>query len=153
MKKNPKKDTRDKFWAVLEAKIQQRAPKKDKKFILAGEWKKFLRQQEEFKIFEVDGAWIRSNLSVIFNHGGHGYVFEFIPMNEIWIGTHHPKDCECKNLRKNRKMSKQYFESTIVHEIIEFKEMKKGIKFWEAHLTALKKELSLGLLKNPYREI
>jgi len=36
-----KKDTRAKFWAITEAKIQKNAHKKDKKFKLSGSWKNF----------------------------------------------------------------------------------------------------------------
>lgn len=148
-----KEDDRDKLWATLEAKIQNRAKKKDSEFVLVGKWKKFLREQDGFKIFEVDGEWVRNNLSVIFEHGGHGYVFEFISLSEIWVETHHPKDCGCKDVREDRKISQQYSDSVVIHEITEFKEMEKGLNYWEAHQIAQKKELDAGLLKDPYTEV
>lgn len=148
-----KKDTRRLTWAELENDIQKRATKKDSKFRLKGKWKKFLRIQDGLKIYIIDGEYIRNNLSVIYGHGGHGYVHEFIPLDEIWASTHHYDTCNCDNLKKkNQKCSKEYFESTIIHEIEEFKRMKKGMKFHHAHQMALKKEREVGLLKDPTAE-
>jgi len=150
MKLKFKKDNRDKLWKKLELQIQKRGNKKDKKFILAGPWKKFVKKQDGFKIFAVDGEWVRNNLSVIFGHGGHGYVHEFILLNEIWVATHHFKGCGCRNVKKGQKVSQQYFSSTALHEIVEFKEMKKGMSFWKAHQIALQKEIEAGFFKNPH---
>ena len=157
MKKYPK-DHREKIWATLEADIQSRGENKDKKFKLSGKWKKFLRMQDGFKVFAVDGAWIRNNLSIIFGHGGHGYVHEFIPLDEIWISTHHYtenkyNECGCGNIKKNQPVSKNYFDSTTVHEITECLAMKKGKSFWISHNAALEKEREIGLLKDPNTDI
>ncbi|MBX4189610.1 hypothetical protein KW785_03415 [Candidatus Parcubacteria bacterium] len=146
------KDKRNKLWPVLEAEIQKGASKKDKKFILKGKWKKFYRSESGLKVYKVDGMWVRTNLSIIFGHGGHGLVHEFIPHNEIWINTHHPKSCGCKKVRKDRKMSPAYTKSTTLHEITEYKEMKKGKKFWPAHNMALQAERHAGFLLDPYTE-
>jgi len=149
MKIRFKKDNRDKLWAELESGIQKGGSKKDKRFVLAGKWKKFARNQKGLKIFRVDGEWIRNNLSIIFGHGGHGYVHEFIPVNEIWIATHHPKNCGCNDIKKGQKLSQKYFDSTVIHEITELKEMKRGLIFWKAHQVALQKEKETGILGNP----
>lgn len=153
MKIKFKKDNRDKLWAELELKIQKRGSKKDKKFVLTGKWKKLVRNQEGLKIFKVDGEWVRNNLSVIFGNGGHGYVHEFIPANEIWVDTHHFENDGRNNIKKGQKLSPEYFDSTVIHEISELKEMKKGLIFWKAHQIALQKEKEAGILKNPYKEI
>ena len=153
MVKNYKKDTRSKFWAKLELEIQKRGNKKDKTFVLSGKWKRFVRKQEGFKIYSVDVYWVKNNISVIFDHGGHGYVHEFIPKDEIWVSTNHFDGCNCKNIVRDQKVSKNYFDSTVIHEITEFKEMKKGKGYWESHQIALQKELDIGLLKDPYTEI
>ena len=152
-----RKDKRDQLWARLEKEIQNRAGKKDNKLVLSGKWKKFIRKQGKLSIFAVDGKWIRNNLCVYFGHGGHGYVHEFIPKNEIWISTHHYDEsrlvrCGCRLRKKNQRVSKNYFESTLAHEITEFNEMKEGTKYWKAHQIALEKERSLGLLKDPYTD-
>lgn len=146
------KDDKNPLWAELELNIQKRGNRKDKKFILIDGWKNFIRMQNGFKIFSVDGNWIHNNLSVTFNHGGHGLVHEFIPLDNIWIGTRHC-DCNCKNVKNGQKVSKAFFESTIIHEITEFKLMKKGMIYWEAHQLALQKEQEIGLLKDPYEDI
>lgn len=151
--KKIKKDTRDKFWKKLEEKIQQSGKKKDKKFVLSGPWKKFVKNQDGYKVYSVDENWVRNNLSVIFGHGGHGLAHEFIPMKEIWVARHHVKNCGCKNTSAGQKLSKNYFESTLAHEIEENKQMKKGVIYWEAHQAALQKEIEAGFLADPYLEV
>jgi hypothetical protein len=143
-------DTRPKLWSELEAKIQARALNKDLDFILTGPWKNYLREQEGFKVYLVDGEWIRNNISVIFNHGGHGYVHEFIPLDEIWVGTSHHQECNCD--AKKVAVSKKYMESTIIHEITEYRLMANGMQYWQAHNIALDEERKAGFLADPYKD-
>lgn len=142
-------DSRDRLWAKIESDIQKSGPKKDRKFELSGKWKHFVRAEKGFKVYAVKGDWVRNNLSVTFGHGGHGLVHEFIPHDEIWIDTHHFKGCGCVGLKRDRKVSENYFESCIHHEIVEYGLMKKGMIYWKAHHNALEAERKLGLLKNP----
>ena len=148
-----KKDTRPKFWAITEAKIQKDAHKKDKTFKLNGPWKKFLGKQKDVKIYLVDGNWLRNNIMAWFNHGGHGYVCEYIPLDEIWVMNTHPKDCKCTNVPKNRTMSENYRKSLILHEMTERELMKKGMIYWKAHKLALQAEKDAGYIKNPNSNI
>lgn len=146
-------DTREKLaWGDLELKIQKSALKKDGKFILRGKWKKFVRKQNGFKVYKVDGEWVRNNLLWDFEHGGHGFVHLPVPMDEIWVDVRHYEYCPCLNVGKDRKMSEKCFESTVIHEIAEFKEMKKGMIYWDAHQVALQKEREAGILEDPYIE-
>lgn len=147
-----KKDDRNKLWRELEADIKSRGDKKDIEFVLVGKWKKFLGKQNGFGVYAVNGEWIRNNLSVIFGHGGHAYVHEFIPRGEIWVATHHFKKCGCRRVRRDLKTSQRFFNSTVLHEIIEFQKMKKGATFWKAHQMALQRETKAAILKNPYTE-
>ena len=152
-----KKDNRSRLWQQMELQIQKKAKKKDKNFVLSGKWKKFLRKQDGFLVYTVDSEWVRNNLSVTFGHAGHGYVHEFIPLNEIWIDMVWTDSCgfdmcERKENKKYKKVSKEFLDSTILHEIIEFKEMKKGKIYWKAHQIALEAERKLGLLKNPLKD-
>lgn len=150
------KDNRNKLWAKLEADIQSYTSKKDPKFRPAGQWKKFMRMEGKVKVYAVDGEWVRANMSIIFAHGGHGWGHEFIPKDEIWIATHHPPAgsmCNCRKVRKDRKASPAYFESTVQHELVERRFMKKGVPYWVAHNYALQKEAEVRLLPNPYTEI
>lgn len=139
-----KKPKRYNFCENLERDIQFRASMKDSKFKLDGDWKIFIRKYKGFKIFAVDGEWIRSNLSAIFGHGGHGYVHEFIPLDEVWVDTFHYRnanyDCGCSKRYKGGKVSQHFFHETIKHEVAEWIEMDKGKPFWRAHIVALKKE-------------
>ena len=150
------KDTRDKLWGRLERAIQLRAEKKDRRFRLVGKWKQFVRKQSGFKVFRVDSEWIHNNVCAYFGHGGHGWVFEFIPRDEIWIASHHHygrsdiDNCHCRVRTKNQKVSESYFDSTVLHEIRECKEMKKGMAYWPAHQIALEEERRAGLLADPF---
>jgi hypothetical protein len=137
-----------------EKRKRERATNKDVNFLLSGPWKRYVKDEDHFQIFSVDGEWVRNNLSVIFGAGGHGYVHEFIPLSEIWVSSHHYEGCGCDNLKSvDQRVSQQYFDSTIIHEITEFKAMLGGMTFWEAHEIALAKENEIGILKDPHTEV
>ena len=127
-----------KFWADIEDDIQARAKKKDADFHLEGKWKKYYKEVDGFLVYKVNGEWVRNNLSVIFGHGGHGYVHEFIPTREIWVATKHWPYCGCH--RWGGRMTAVDIRKTIRHEIEEFKLMKEGWKFIKAHREADRRE-------------
>jgi len=136
-----KKQKRYNFCENLEWDIQKRAKLKDKTFWLYNNgWKVFYCKREEVDVWLVNSEWVRNNLSVIFGHGGHGYVHEFIPLNEIWIDPKHYHtnlyDCGC-NKKEERE---ETIETLIAHELTERKLMSKGVPFYKAHQIALKKE-------------
>lgn len=108
----------------MESEIQKRARNKDKKFRLEGRWRKFLRRQDRLRVYQVDGEWVRNNLSVIFGWGGHGFVHEFIPLGEIWV-------TDFNNM-----------ERTITHEIAEYRLMQGGMGYEAAHKRASAAERS-----------
>jgi hypothetical protein len=154
-KTNKKKNTS--LWNKLEDEIQRRSKRKDPKFNLSGKWKRFVRKQDGLRIYAVDGEWIRSNLCIYFGHGGHGLVHEFIPVDEIWISIHHYHEgksrlvrCGCKRDSKTQKVSDNFFESSVIHELFELKHMKMGKKYRVAHDMANKKEIEIGLIVDPY---
>lgn len=147
------KDTRAKLWSTLERDVQGRGRAKDLRFVLRGPWKKFVRRQEGFLVFVVDGEYVRNNLSIMFGHGGHGFVHEFIPLREIWVSTHHFRGCGCRKRSVRQAMSQNAFDSTTIHEITEFQAMQRGARYWRAHHLALKKEREVGLLRNPYLDL
>jgi hypothetical protein len=137
-----KKHKRYNFCEDLEKDIQKRADYKDFRFRPKGKWKVFVRTYKGLKVYAVVGEWVRNNLSILMGHGGHGFVHEFIPMNEIWVDIEHYQnklyDCGCN--RKSGKVSEQYFNEVVRHEYAEWEEMAKGKPFWKAHQIALKKE-------------
>jgi len=153
------KDNRKLKWDDLEDDIQVRSQKKDKKFKLGGKWKRFKENREGFKVFTVDGEWVRNNLSVIFGHGGHGLVHEFIPHDEIWIASHHynikglnGESVKCGCNKGNQKVSDEYYDSCAIHEIAENIMMKtKKMNYWTAHNISLDIEEQIGLI--PHDEI
>lgn len=152
-----KKEPKSRVWRMIEREIQEKAKEKDKSFKLSGKWKEFVREQEGYRIFRVDGKWVRTNLCVYFGHGGHGLVHEFIPVDEIWIDSHHYDEgvtglckCVCKIKERNQEVTKNYFDSSVIHEITEINLMKKGMIYEEAHEIALEKEREIGLIKDPF---
>ena len=152
------KDKRNGLWARLESEIQKRAKNKDASFKLSGKWKKFVRKESGYKVYAVDGLWVRNNLCCYFGHGGHGFVHEFIPNDEIWVSTHHYSEsklvfCGCHVHKKDQKASKNCFDSVAIHEIAECELMKKGKKFWPSHNVAVQKEKDAGLLPDPYTDL
>jgi hypothetical protein len=146
------KDKRNKLWAELELDIQNAAGCKDPVFRLKGKWKKRRGDYMGFKVFSVDGSWVNHNLSVIFGHGGHGLVHEFVPKDEIWIASRHQHDCGCKKVRRDRMVSRRFFASTVLHEAVECSMMKRGLNFWNAHQEALRQEKLAGILRDPFEE-
>jgi hypothetical protein len=56
--------------------IHKRIEKADKKY-----WKSL----EGVKIWIVNGKKVRDTLDIDFTEGGHGYVYGFIPHDEVWI--------------------------------------------------------------------
>jgi hypothetical protein len=150
-------DKRTLSWNALEKEVQHHGLMKDAAFRLEGPWKTFVREQDGLRVFAVDGTWIRNNLSVIFGHGGHGFAHEFIPLDEIWIGTHHYggslfNSCSCNISYPDQPVSQAYFDSTTLHEITERKAMKDGTEYWPAHQAALEAERVAGFLPDPYSD-
>lgn len=148
-------DKRKLSWGELEKEIQNHDSMKDAAFRLEGPWKTFVREQEGLRVFKVDGSWVRNNLSVVFGHGGHGFVHEFIPLDEIWVSANHYggsvfNSCGCDISYPEQPVSQAFFDSTALHEITERKEMERGVEYWPAHQTALEAERRVGYLPNPY---
>ena len=148
------KDNRKLKWNDIEDDVQNRAQNKDPKFKLEGKWKKFKENREGYKVFTVDGEWVRNNLSIIFGHGGHGLVHEFIPHDEIWIASHHYNiktpngaNIKCGCNLGNQKVSDEYYLSCTIHEIAENIMMKKeNLNYWTAHNISLDIEDKIDLI-------
>jgi hypothetical protein len=60
--------------------------------------------RESFKIWIVDGAFIRKNILSEFNYGGNSQRYTFVPDSEIWI---------------DNSISAEEFETTLSHQICE----------------------------------
>jgi hypothetical protein len=82
--------------------------------------KELITEEDGFKIYSVDGEAVRKD-HIEFTMGGHGYVYDYIPRDEIWID---------ENL--NDKPYDRY--ATIKHELFEVKKMRdKGLDYEAAH--------------------
>ena len=95
------------------------------------DWKKFSSEYTKIakgvKVYIVDGDFIRSNINCDYVEGGHGYVYDYVPKDEIWV-----EDLE------NRK--DMYFN--LQHEIYERDLMKADPKlsYDDAHDKAVARE-------------
>jgi len=89
---------------------------------------KLLKSDHNLKIYLVDGNKVRTMFKTDFVEGGHGYVYNWIPLNEVWIDNDIKQD-EIKFIAH--------------HELVERHLMKKGRSYDEAHDTASKKEFEM----------
>ena len=108
----------------IEKDIQQRADNKDPNLKIKGLEKNFVTNYKGFKVYIVDGDWVRNNLDVIFGSGGHGRVHTFIPKDEIWISKGYNSDYQAR---------------CIIHESHEFGLMNK-LPYYHAHKNSQKEE-------------
>lgn len=75
---------------------------------------------DRLKIYLVDGEEVRKE-HIEFVSGGHGFVYNYIPKDEIWID-------------ENQKSKPADMEATIKHEIFEVRKMRdEGLTYEEAH--------------------
>jgi len=97
-------------------------------------WKRYLFNIGGIKIFSVDGYYTRSNIYVDFVLGGHGYVYDFVPKDEIWI----------EQLENSKDMI-----FNLIHELYErYLMKKKDLSYEDAHEKAAKME---ERLRHKYR--
>jgi hypothetical protein len=85
-------------------------------------WKKL---ESELSVWLVDGRLVRSVFDVDFTEGGHDYVYEFVPLNEVWIDN----DLE--------EVERPY---VLLHELHERNLMAKGWSYDNAHEDSSKLE-------------
>ena len=101
----------------IDKAVRSRWHLKDNDLEIKGLDKKLIEERDGFRIYEVDGEWIKNNLDVGFGTGGHGLVHSYIPMDEIWVWP----------VVENK-------WSIALHEMIEHNLMKnEGMEFEEAH--------------------
>jgi hypothetical protein len=84
--------------------------------------------QINVKVVIVDGGYVRNNIpgGLEFISGGHGYVYDFIPKDEIWMDDDNPED---------------EFIYDLMHEFYERSLMKEGYEYNAAHDKASEFEL------------
>ena len=101
----------------MDEAVRSRWHLKDEDLEIKGLEKKLIEEKNGFKVYEVDGEWIRNNLDVGFGTGGHGLVHSYIPMDEIWAWP----------IAENK-------WSIILHEMIEYNLMKnENMEYEDAH--------------------
>ncbi len=123
----------------IDLAVRSRWNLKDPGFEIKGLDRKLIEERDGFKIYEVDGEWIRNNIDVGFGTGGHGLVHSYIPMDEIWVWP----------VTENK-------WSIALHEMIEFNLMNdKDMKFPEAHKKTIRitQGLDIKEKKNELKEL
>ncbi len=78
-------------------------------------WKKL---ENELSVWIVNGRLVRSVFDIDFTAGGHDYVYEFVPENEVWIDN----DIE--------ESERGY---VLLHELHERNRMSQGLPYSKAH--------------------
>ena len=90
--------------------------------------KKFLKYHKGYKIFVVDGNYIRNNIDIDFVGGGNPARYQYVPDGELWI----------EKLSNNEESD---IEGFIEHEYTECERMiNKGETYSQAHDKASKVE-------------
>ena len=69
-------------------------------------------------VWIISGRLVRSAFDIDFTEGGHGYVYEFVPENEVWI------DDDIEEAERGY---------VLLHELHERNRMAKGIPYNKAH--------------------
>jgi hypothetical protein len=77
--------------------------------------------QSNVTVWIVDGRLVRSAFDVDFTEGGHGFVYDFVPRNEVWIDN---------DLQKTER------PFILLHELHERNLMTKGWTYSDAHAEA-----------------
>ncbi len=88
---------------------------------------KELAEKDGLKIFLIDGHKLRHFVDLDFVMGGHGIRYIYVPIDEIWIDS----------------LNISELDQIIVHEIHEFKLMKKGMDYDKAHELASIEEMKI----------
>jgi hypothetical protein len=86
---------------------------------------KLLEKRSGLKIYLVSGCLVREHFDFNFVFGGHGFVYSYVPKDEVWLDD--------AMLTKERKY-------VLIHELYELNLMKKGKKYNDAHDYACARE-------------
>jgi len=76
-------------------------------------------------VWVVDGEAVRDRFDENYIQGGHGYVYNYVPKNEIWL---------------DNTLKGEEFPGVLTHEYVEMCHMRDGMKYDDAHKIATKAE-------------
>jgi len=91
-----------------------------------------LGTRSNLAIWLVDGKYVREHCYADYTQGGHEFIYDFIPVNEVWIDDD---------------LSSDERPFVIAHEVYERSLMKSGINYDHAHTWANRIESSLRRVK------
>jgi hypothetical protein len=102
-------------WVRKLKELRKREIKLKEKLLNKIHRKRILKDETNFlKIWIVDGDIVRSVFDVDFNQGGHGFVYPFIPKEEVWIDDY---------------LYKKEIPFILIHELHERKLMARGWRY------------------------
>ena len=109
-------DKADKFERSYRLKHEK---KYDKKTLIKKIHLNLLKKySKKIKVYIVNGRLVRDYLFIDFTEGGHDFVYDFVPKNELWLDY---------DIRRTER------DFVLLHELYERNLMKKGIKYEHAH--------------------
>ena len=79
------------------------------------------KYSKKLKVWVVDGRLVRDCFFIEFTEGGHGYIYKFIPKDEVWV---------------ERDLRESEWGFVILHELHERNLMRKGMGYTRAHCSA-----------------
>lgn len=88
--------------------------------------KRLIDTFDGFKVFLVNGEYVRNNFEIDFTMGSHFHVSSYIPEGEVWLDD---------------RLSENDLAALVCHEIHELKLMKEGMEYEKAHELATKLEI------------
>lgn len=78
-------------------------------------------------VWLINGKYVRDHFKIDFVEGGHGIVYDFVPLDEIWIES---------------TLTETEIPVIILHEYVEYHLMSKGLNYHQAHSIAARIEFS-----------
>ena len=113
---------------VMRERDDKRVQKREKTSTLPvkGVYRRFLRSAGGVKIWVVDGSKVRQHLDGDYVFAGHGYKYDFIPKDEIWLDS---------------AMSLEQAHFALYHEMHERRLHVEGVDYDDAYPEALALEL------------
>lgn len=107
---------------VLAVIIARRSSERTETHEAPKDFKTLVKTIDGVKVYRVDGEHVRNEIDVDFSLGGHGYVYDYIPKDEIWVDD---------------VKSQTDFDKIVLHESVERTTMKeKDIDYESAHKMA-----------------
>jgi len=85
----------------------------------------YKKLSNDITVWIVDGRLVRNKLDIDFTEGGHDFVYDYVPKNEVWI---------------DNDLKLHEIDYILLHELYERNLMSKGMGYLQAHTRASRVE-------------